>query len=237
MSMKKLSIAGICVLIIGLILFGFVPLAIKSTKEFIANTITVPGMVVDMDVKRTKDSDGHWHTSEMPIVEYVDENKVVHRFRSNYTAATIDHGSSVTVRYLKGKNDSAEIDAFVNRWMSTIVLIVFGFIGVGTGVILLWFGIKGSLLESKAKKSYTQEIMAKIIGIEQNTSLIVNGRSPYRITAQWLNPESQQVHLFKSPNVWFDPTDFVKQKEVLVRTSPRNAKKYLMDISFLPKVA
>ena len=44
------------------------------------------------------------------------------------------------------------------------------------------------------------------------------------------------MRIFHSENLWFDPTRFVKRKQVTVLLDPNNPKRYHMDTSFLPEV-
>ncbi|MFL6647263.1 MAG: hypothetical protein ACJ8KO_04815, partial [Sulfurifustaceae bacterium] len=41
--------------------------------------------------------------------------------------------------------------------------------------------------------------------VEQNMRVKVNGRSPWRIVSQWKNPNTGELHLFESENLWFRP--------------------------------
>ena len=45
------------------------------------------------------------------------------------------------------------------------------------------------------------------------------------------------MHVFESDNVWFDPTSYVKGRKITVFIENDNPKKYLVDLSFLPKLA
>jgi hypothetical protein len=50
------------------------------------------------------------------------------------------------------------------------------------------------------------------------------------------DPASNQVYLFHSGNIWYDPTDYLpKSLEVLV--DPNNLHRYTVETSFLPKLA
>ena len=41
---------------------------------------------------------------------------------------------------------------------------------------------------------------------------------------------------FQSENIWFDPTEFIKNKEGFdIIVDPNNYKKYNFEVSFLPK--
>ena len=84
--------------------------------------------------------------------------------------------------------------------------------------------------------AYGNAIQTDFQGVERNTSLEVNGKNPWRVTSQWLDPASNKLRVFHSENLWFDPTQFVKAKTVTVLLDPKNPKRYYMDVSFLPEL-
>jgi hypothetical protein len=73
--------------------------------------------------------------------------------------------------------------------------------------------------------------------VELNDSLRVNGRSPYRIFSQSPDPASNTVRVYQSENIWFDPSEYIRDKTIDVLVDPSDPKRYVMDTSFLPKEA
>ncbi len=65
----------------------------------------------------------------------------------------------------------------------------------------------------------------------------MNGQSPFRIVTQWQDPATATIHLFRSDNLWFDPTDHIPGESINVYIRPDNPKRYWVDTSFLPKMA
>lgn len=82
-----------------------------------------------------------------------------------------------------------------------------------------------------------QVVQARIQGVEPNMAVSVNGRHPFVVLCQWQNPQTQEVHVFRSENLWFDPSDYLKRPQVMVFIEPENPRRYLVDLSFLPKLA
>jgi hypothetical protein len=80
-------------------------------------------------------------------------------------------------------------------------------------------------------------VQARFQSVEVNYSLSVNGRNPYVICCQWLNPETQEVHMFESDNLWFNPSDHIRADSLTVFIEPGNPRKYHVDLSFLPRMA
>ena len=102
----------------------------------------------------------------------------------------------------------------------------------GTGIIFFIWRKKRS---DENLRLYGTKIQAKFMSVEINSSLQVNGRSPWRILAQWQNPATSKVHVFNSNNLWFDPTDFIDGASITVFINRKNLKKYYVDTSFLPE--
>lgn len=53
----------------------------------------------------------------------------------------------------------------------------------------------------------------------------------------WIDPETDVKYYFKSNYVEYDPTEFLLKRAIPVKISRRNYKLYLVDLSFLPKLA
>ena len=42
---------------------------------------------------------------------------------------------------------------------------------------------------------------------------MIDGRNPYQIISHWKNPRTSRLHIFKSDNLWVDPTDSIKEEK------------------------
>ena len=62
------------------------------------------------------------------------------------------------------------------------------------------------------------------------------GRHPYKIVSQWHDPGTDEVHVFESEPIWFDPRAYLPEM-VFVYVDPEDPKVYHMDTSFLPRRA
>ena len=80
-------------------------------------------------------------------------------------------------------------------------------------------------------------LKTEFIEVRLNEALQVNGRSPFRIITRWHDTHSNQIRLFESRNIWFDPSSFIKGEEITVYVAPNARRRYYMDTSFLPKLA
>ncbi len=77
-------------------------------------------------------------------------------------------------------------------------------------------------------------VQAKYEGVESG-NLQVNGRDSYRLKCQWQHLVTQNVYIFHSARIWFDPAQFVKRDTLDVLVNMDNPKRYEVDISFLPR--
>lgn len=116
-----------------------------------------------------------------------------------------------------------------------IVMLILGLAFASIGGGILGYGWWRARRDAELRER-GQRIEAEFQQVELNTSLEVNGSNPFRIVAQWHDTVRNEVHIFKSANLWFDPSDFVQGKKIPVYLDAANPSKYLVDLSFLPKV-
>lgn len=111
----------------------------------------------------------------------------------------------------------------------------------GIGLIFLIIGGTGILvkinkgkLEKKLKEN-GELIYADYVETVLNNSLRVNGVQPYNIICEWINPLDNKKYIFKSKNIWIDPENIIKEKNI--KQFPvyidNNKKKYTIDLDSL----
>jgi hypothetical protein len=227
------GIGGLFILVGAGCLVGMV-FSIASTQAFLNRSLAAEGEVVDVVTRLDQDSDDDDGVSVHSLIRFRDRDGNPFVFQSSATASGwLFKGRKVKVRYPPGNPaDARSVDTFTEVWGLSLFLLLFGMFFAGMGAPFFWLGIRDDLREKRAL-SYSREIRAKVKEVARNTFITVNGNSPYQIKAQWLDPDTRQVHVFKSRDLWQDPSGYVTD-EVLVRTDPRNPGKYWMDISFLP---
>jgi len=205
----------------------------KNTSEFVSSAIVVEGEVVDFETHR---SDGS--TMYAPVVNFRAQDDSPHQFVSSVSSnpASYDIGEKVEVLYAESDPQGAQINGFVSLYLGSLILGVMGsiFFLIGGGIILAGHR-KNKTRDYLQKHGRAVQVKFREVGL--NESLSVNGRNPYVIIGQWLNPSTNELHEFESDNIWFDPTDFVKSETLTVLIDQTNPKKYWMDIGFLPKKA
>jgi len=230
--MKPLKIMTTIFAVVGAgMIIGAVFMVI-STNKFLDGAIIVNGEVMDLVESYSEDS-----TTYAPVVAYRTETGDVFSFKSNTSSNPPSYsiGEQIEVLYSPSDPRSARINSFFSLWGGSVIVGILGsvFFLIGGGIIL------GSMLGGR-KEKYLKEhgvpITAKFKSVELNESFEVNGRNPFKIVVEWLNSETQELFIYKSNNLWFDPSDYIKQDEITVYVDKNNPKKYFVDTSFLPKV-
>ncbi|MBE8726537.1 DUF3592 domain-containing protein [Flavobacterium hungaricum] len=219
-------------LIIGLIALGGALYLYQNKREFLDKAITVQGTVKELISSRSKNS-----TTYKPLVSFITKDGKQIEYTSSVSSnpPSYEVGEKVEIFYDPADPYDADINGFASLWLGPLVLGILGIIFFSIGFSIILFGrMKQKKIEDL--KFNGKSISTKYDHVELNHSYQVNGRSPFLIYSQWLNPATNELHLFKSDDIWFDPTDFIKSEEIKVLIDPVNPKKYYMDISFLPKV-
>jgi len=231
--MKSLKWIRVIFSIIGLGMLVGSFFLYQNTAGFLTSAVEAEGVVIDLVRKRSSDS-----TTYAPTVRFTTANGTMIEFTSSTSSnpPSYSRGEQVAILYLPAQPDEAKIDSFSSLWGGTIILAGIGgvFFLIGAGMIV--YGIR-----KQNKKEYLLQrgtrINTNFQAVSRNTSYKVNGRHPYVITSQWMNPKTNELHIFESDNIWFDPKDHIKTDTMTVYIDPNDPGEYHMDISFLPKLA
>lgn len=208
--------------------------AVSSTLSFRSIAKTADGVVVDLAQSRGDKGE----TMYKPVVRWKDPGGRERTFTGSVASSppSYSRGEKVSLRYDPANPESARLDSFTENWLLPLIFgllgSVFTAIGVGAGVYawrkkkaLAWLRANGT------------RVQAKFTGADYDTSYKVNGRSPWRLTAQWQNPATGTIHTFRSDAIWFDPAGCVKGETLEVLINKDNPSMYHLDLSFLPKHA
>lgn len=119
---------------------------------------------------------------------------------------------------------------FVLRFgLALMALPLVGFVFVIVGLSFL-LGARAAAQKLHKLRETGERIDADIIGVQWNTTLRVNGQCPLVICCQAVNPANGKVYVFRSKNVWFDPTPFIEHLTTLpVYVDADNWKRYAVD--------
>jgi uncharacterized protein DUF3592 len=232
--MKKFRKFAFAFLGVGALFLIIALLLWKQTRGFLAHARQTTGTVVEL--REVRDSDGGSSTWK-PVVNFVADDGRDITFAASFSSkpAPYDVGERVDVLYLPDDPLQARIKGFSSLWLGSSILggmgLAFG--GIGAGILL---GTRAGEKKKHYLMAYGNAIETELQGVDRNTGIEVNGKHPWRISSQWLDPVSNTMRIFHSENLWFDPTKFVTNKRVTVLLDPNNPKRYHMDISFLPEL-
>jgi hypothetical protein len=225
-------------LLVGLAFLGGAGWAASRTMSFLATASSAQGTVVALAESTSTDSNGRRSRIWAPEVEYRLASGETRTFTSSVGSAPPDHqvGERVTVLYDPADPGDARLPDTMSLWLLPIVLSGFGVISGSVGATM--FVVRAvSWRREAALRRHGRRVQARFQSVERNGSLTVNGRHPYRIFCQWQDPATGLVHVFKSKNLWFDPTAFVREPDLTVFVDPKRPRRYCVDVSFLPKRA
>lgn len=205
----------------------------SRTQVFVDRAGAAPGKVIDLEQSRSSNS-----TTYYPVVKFKTKSGQERTFRSSSGSSPPSYsvGESVGVLYDESEPSDARIRSFFALWGGPVILGGLGsiFFLIGGGIL---YGRRYLAARAEDLRRHSTPVQADYQSVERNTAIAVNGRNPWRIVAQWKNPSTNELHLFHSQNLWFDPTAHISTKQLTVYMDRKNPKRYTMDVSFLPKLA
>ena len=231
--MKALSIIKYLFTFLGLAMLVGSFYINEDTRSFIAQATKTEGTVVQL-ILSYSDNSRTYH----PLVRFTDTNGKAIEFVSSTGSNPpgYSEGEKVEVLYLPAEPYKARLNSFFSLWGGSIIVGGLGgiFLLIGGGIFL------APKLKSR-KNEYLREqgspIETEFQSVAFNTAVSVNGRNPFQVITQWKNPSTSQIQIFKSDNLWYDPTEHIQNKRIRVFVDRNNPKKYYVDLSFLPKIA
>ena len=208
---------------IGLI-FTIVGIFVSINIFNYENKIDTTGTITRITTSRDSDGD----TSHIVYVSY-NVRGSYYESKLNSYSSTFYEGKTIDIYY--DQNDPNKIGV---KSLDLVFLIF-----PGIGLLFLVIGSSGliimkkkSSLEKRLKISGTT-IYATYVETVMNTSYRVNGRSPYNIICEWINPADNQKYIFKSKNIWYNPSNTIAERNIQqfpVYIDPNNMKKYAVDV-------
>ena len=229
--MKIFRLIYVVFLVVGIgMLVGF-SLTYRQSRALVAGAERSDGEVVDVEYnRRPGDSTGMY----CPVFQFMTKDgrtiRVTSKIRSS--SPSFHRGDKVTVLYDPKNPDNAAIQSFLDLYFMPMVfgLIGVGFTSAGAGMI-------GWDILRNGKPAYYRRhgrlIEAAINGISR-ASYAVNNVRPWRIEAEWQDPQSGKLFHFQSQNLYVDPAEHLRDRRTVgVYIKASNPKRYWMDISFL----
>jgi hypothetical protein len=210
--------------------------ALADTRGFISRAVEAEGQVIALDRSRSSSRSGSSSTTYRPVVEFTSGTGKRIEFTSSVGSNPPSHrvGEAVTVLYNPADPYSARIKSFFQLWFGFLIVFFLGLVFAVIGLTMIFVRTRGRK-RAEWLHQHGRRVKTSFTGVELNDSVRVNGRSPYQIISQSSDPASNNIRVFESENIWFDPSEFIKGETIDVLVDPNNPKKYVMDISFLPK--
>lgn len=225
-------------LLIGLGLLAGGGYAASRTVAFLGTAASVEGTVVELVESVSRDSDGHRSRTYRPTVEFQLGSGETRTFTSSMGSSppAYDVGERVTVLYDPQDPGDARLQGTFALWGVSLILGGMGAIFGTVGATLI--AVRRARRRREAElRLHGRRVRARFQSVERNGALEVNGTHPWRIVCQWQDPSTGLLHVFKSANLWFDPTPHVRLQDLTVFVDPRDPRRYAVDVDFLPKLA
>ncbi|MBK5142975.1 DUF3592 domain-containing protein [Budviciaceae bacterium BWR-B9] len=152
-----------------------------------------------------------------PVVRFVTEEGERVTFESSFGSSSYKEqlGNDIDVVYRPDAPQQAELGGFFSQYLVPIILGIMGLVFTLIGII------PALVIRSRGKKKIRllhqgRPIKALITDVELNRSIEINGRSPFRIVCQWRNTLANELYIFTSENIYFDPRPYIEQQEIMV---------------------
>lgn len=194
--------------------------------------IKTQGTVVDYRESFKPGRERFYH----PLVKFRTEEGKELQFESDIGTGIPSYslGESVEVIYDPQNPRTAIIHSSIQVWFP---------LGVGTfGSLFGFIGYISLIGEMRKRRRWKT---AKEAGVRVSAHILEvvptgwrsNGRTFYQIRAQWLNPQTKQIHIFESESLGYDPSPYLQDRTISVFVKLSDPRCYYIEISNLPKLA
>ncbi len=234
--MKVSKIIKFIFIIVGSGMLTWTFFIYNDTRKFLKTSVETQGTVIKLSESVSNSSSDN-SIMYRPVVQFTDNEGNLIEFSSSTSSNTPSYsiGEKVEVLYNQESPGDAKIKGFFSIWGKTTILGTLGVVFFTIGGAVFLFNMK-----KKNKIKYLEQNGIKIEtnfqSVEINHSYSKNGRHPYRIITHWINPTTSKLHILKSDNIWFNPSDYIKTDKIQVLIDKNNFKRYSVDLSFLPEI-
>lgn len=219
---------GAVFLAVGLCIIGASGLTWKAQRDIFDNGIRTKAQVIDLQYIRDDEGDGSW----APIFAFRDQQGKNHIYRPNSSSnpPAYSRNEIVDIVYLPDQPERAVVDDFTGRWLLPTFLLCFGGLFAAMGGTVMAIDRSSRRAENRMRDEGTL-VMAEVTGCHPDSSLNVNGRTPWRVSAQAKDETSGKYKSYLSPPIWIDLSKPLKGKSVRVMVDPSGADDYWMDLT------
>jgi hypothetical protein len=88
----------------------------------------------------------------------------------------------------------------------SLKIMAFSFLGAAVALLVIsYFSWAGEEMRLEKIEANKKKVMAKIVSVKQDNSVVVNHIVPYRIACEWLDTLKGKKYLFESERIFHDP--------------------------------
>ncbi len=218
-------------MIVGAIAIGV------ARMRFEAEALRADGEIIGLRESTSRDSDGNISTTYCPQFRFTDVRGRVFDVEASGCSKPAGYaiGERVPVLYRAAAPQRASLDGFTERWLASVVVGGIGlvFLIIGLAFVLPMLAARRRARELSASG---RPVTARVVEVARFNGLKINGRSPWRIHAQWQDTATGMVHVVHSDNLRYDPTPYVGET-IRVMIDPQRPSRHWVDTSTLPELA
>jgi uncharacterized protein YneF (UPF0154 family) len=221
------KIVGWVFALVGLGLLTAGAMVYLHTERFIARASEAEGAVVELERRGSV-----YH----PVVSFNAQDGKSVTFASSIGSSPPSYrkGEKVRVLYDPVNPQEARIEGIFSLWLPVMILW-----GIGGVFFLIGGSFLGFFLRRRRTQTWLREngqiVMAKFHSVIPARNIrTMRGRVYHIIRATWNDPAGGREYLFQSNPIPWDPTDFVKDRDIPVYIDPQRPERHLLDTSFLP---
>ena len=132
---------GMFFMICGIPMLAYVCYHIYEEVEFMKTAVTVQGEVIDIETSESYDSEDGYTTMYAPVFEYSFEGTTYTKTSSiSSSGSDYDKGEQVEIMLNPEKPSQIIVNTFTDRWLFTVVFLVFGVAATGAGIMAYRMG-------------------------------------------------------------------------------------------------
>ncbi len=189
------------------------------------NKIETTGVITDIETYRDSDGDVQYRV----YVKYEVNGRGYLEELGSYESSFYT-GKEIDIYYYK---DAPNRIGAKSTALIVLIFPMMGIISFSIGMI----GVIIKIRNNKLKKHIVENgelIYADYVQTIINTNLSFNGRNPYNIICEWINPINNKKYIFKSENIYFNPIDIIEDRNI--KRFPvymEDEKRYIINIACL----
>ncbi len=209
------ALVGTIFIIVGI-------MANVKSSQFKEYAVEVNGVIEDIVIEEHTDE-----TDYDVYVSYEYDGVYYEDIHIDFYSSSMSEGQEIDL--LIDPDNPTDIHSSEGDLFFTLMFVGMGGLFALIGYIILIVSFlnkkkKAGLLESG------QHIYGEIESMEQDYSITINGRHPFRIYCKYKNPTDGYIYKFKSDTLDFNPWDSYKTGDPIdIYVDPNNFKKYYVD--------